>query len=405
MAARAENEPNLKVSSAVEKLYDVYPFPPETLLDEEPLGYNWRWHYPTVYSFCTNISPPASTQPLRILDAGCGTGESTSYLAFLNPEAEITAIDLSSGALKVAKERLDRSLPSANSRVDFIHKSIFDVNDIDGEFDYINSVGVIHHTPDPKKALNALAGKLKPGGICHIFVYAKNGRWEISLMQRAIKLLRMGDKNFENGVQLGRDIFETLPEENRLKLREKTRWAQENKKDATFADMYLHPCEVDYDVTTLFELIDQSGLEFLGFSNPANFNLERIFKDENLLNKARNLPIREQFELIELLDPESVTHFEFFLTKPPFKKTSWDDDGKLAKANAVLSTCITGWPSSVLLDRDYSPIMLKEKESAFLKHIEQNGNVGEAANHSQLPMNDVRELISRSVLIIQQPEP
>lgn len=109
--------------------------------------------------------------------------------------------------------------------------------------------------------------------------------------------------------------------------------------------MYLHPQEVDYDIESLFELIDESGLEFLGFSNPGAFNLERIFKgNKELLDMARGLPMREQYQLIELLDPESVTHFEFFLTKPPFQRIDWSSDEKLAAANAQLSACTTGWP-------------------------------------------------------------
>lgn len=403
MVARAENEPDVRISSAVERLYDAYPFPPETLLDEAPLGYNWRWHFPTVHAFCANIAPKNSAP--RILDAGCGTGESTAYLAYLNPDSNIVAIDLSSTALDVAKERMERGVPDANMRVEFVHKSIFDVSDIAGEFDYINSVGVIHHTPDPDRALRALAAKLAPGGIVHIFVYAKHGRWEISLMQRAIRILRGGKySQFEDGVRLGRDIFAALPEGNRLKQRERDRWEQENKKDATFADMYLHPHEVDYDMESLFRLIHQSGLEFVGFSNPTNFNLERLLKaDPELLASARKLPLREQYELVELLDPESVTHFEFFLTKPPFHPVDWSDDQKLKEANGRLSTCVTGWPSTVLLDRDYVPLMLTEDDSSFLKHIVNNGNIGDAVAHSGLSTNGVRALIQKSVLLVEQP--
>lgn len=401
MAARAENEPNLKISSAVERLYDAYPFPPETLLDEAPLGYNWRWHFPTVHAFCAGIGPKNKSP--RILDAGCGTGESTTYLAHLNPDAKVMAIDLSNEALSVAKERLERSVPDAASRVEYIHKSIFDIGDIPGQFDYINSVGVIHHTPDPARALRALADKLAPGGLCHIFVYAKHGRWEISLMQRAIRLLRGSEHTkFEDGVRLGRSIFAALPDGNRLKARERDRWEQENKKDATFADMYLHPQEVDYDVEALFQLIDQSGLEFIGFSNPAAFELERIFKgNAELLEMARGLPIREQYQLVELLDPESVTHFEFFLTKKPFEVTDWEgEDDRLKGSKAELSTCVTGWPSNVLLDRDYAPVMLSEEESQFLRHIVENGNIGDAVEHSGLSMDSVRSLITRSILFV-----
>ena len=173
------------ISQAVEQLYDTYPFPPETLLDEPPLGYNWRWNWPVAYGFCTGQKP--KTQAIRILDAGCGTGVGTDYLVHLNPEADVTAIDLSGGALEVAQERCQRS---GSDNVTFHHLSIYDVGQLEGEFDLINCVGVLHHLPDPIRGIQALASKLAPGGLFHIFVYAELGRWEIQLMQKAIALLQ-----------------------------------------------------------------------------------------------------------------------------------------------------------------------------------------------------------------------
>lgn len=403
MVAKPENEPDAKISSTVERLYDTYPFPPETLLDEAPLGYNWRWHYPSAFAFCTGRLPLPLSRPLRILDAGCGTGESTSYLVHLNDGAEVTAIDLSSGALDVAKERLQRSLPDHVSRCNFVHKSIFDVAELDGTFDHINCVGVVHHTPDPLRAIRALAEKLKPGGILHIFVYAVNGRWEISLMQQALRILQNGSTNFEEGVQLGRQVFAALPDGNRLKVREEQRWAQENAKDATFADMYLHPQEVDYDVNSLFDLIDRSGLQFLGFSNPRTWDLGRILgSDDDLLQRATELPERERFRLVELLDPESITHFEFFLAKPPLERFDWKDDTVLRAAKACLSECVTGWPSKVVMDRDYFPVMLSDHEHDFVTKVVESDviTVGPAADHAQLPLDGVRDLVRKGVILL-----
>lgn len=409
MVARPENEPDAAVSASVERLYDTYPFPPETLLDEAPIGYNWRWHYPSAFAFCSGRSPPPSSSAdrLRILDAGCGTGESTTYLVHLNPEAEVVAIDLSDGALDVARERLDRSVPDGKERCTFIHKSIFDAGELEGQFDHINCVGVVHHTPDPLRAVRALADKLKSGGILHIFVYAIHGRWEISLMQKALKLMQKGKTNFTDGVRLGRAVFDALPDGNRLKVRENNRWAQENKKDATFADMYVHPQEIDYDIPTLFELIDGSGLDFLGFSNPRTWDIKRVLgNSEDLVELSEGLPEREQYRLVELLDPEAVTHFEFFLGKPPMKRFDWSDDTELAAASAAMSECITGWPSKVVMDRDYYPIELSDGEHVFVQQIKANPtmSVGAAAQVAGLSMDGVREVIKKGVVLLSPNE-
>jgi SAM-dependent methyltransferase len=187
------------VTNTVADLYNTYPFPPEPLTDDAPPGYNWRWSWDAAYNFCAGTI--CDRPSLRILDAGCGTGCSTEYLVALNPGAEITAIDISPGALEVAKERCQRSV---NGGATFKHLSLFDADQLEGEFDLINSVGVLHHTADPARGLKALADKLAPGGIMHIFVYGELGRWEITLMQEAIALLQ-GDKrgDFKDGVAIG----------------------------------------------------------------------------------------------------------------------------------------------------------------------------------------------------------
>lgn len=404
MVAKPENEPDAAVSASVEALYDRFPFPPETILDEPPIGYNWRWHYPSAFSFCAGYLPELGRK-LRILDAGCGTGESTSYLVHLNPDAEIVGIDLSNEALKVAQERLQRALPDQTHRAQYIHKSIFDVAELQGQFDLINCVGVIHHTPDPLRALRALASKLAPGGIMHIFVYAKNGRWEISLMQEALRLLQHGQRNFDDGVRLGRAVFDALPDGNRLKVREQTRWAAENQRDATFADMYCHTCEVDYDVHSLFNIIDASGLDFIGMSNPRTWDLAKLLgNNPELLERAESLSQREQYRLVELLDPESITHFEFFLSKPPFPTTDWADDSELCAAMPSIAKCISGWPGMWVLDRDYFPVALTDDEHALLQAIQDDStlNVGAVINKLGTNIEVVRQLARKHILLLSK---
>ncbi|MBC6435562.1 SAM-dependent methyltransferase, partial [Nostoc sp. HG1] len=67
---------------------------------------------------------------------------------------------------------------------------------------------------------------------------------------------------------------------------------------------------IDYNIETLFELIDASGLEFIGFSNPSFWDLERLLgKAPELVERSQELSDRQLYRLIELLDPE-VTHYE-----------------------------------------------------------------------------------------------
>ncbi|MFM6356608.1 MAG: class I SAM-dependent methyltransferase [Planktothrix sp.] len=394
-----------EVSSAVKRLYDTYPFPPDPLLDEPPPGYNWRWCWPVAYGFCTGQKP--KHLDIRILDAGCGTGSSTEYLINLNPTASVLGIDLSEGAIQTAKERCRRSGISTpgTPTPEFRRLSLYDVTQLEGQFDFINCVGVLHHLPDPIRGIQTLALKLAPGGLMHIFVYAELGRWEIQLMQKAIALLQ-GNKqgDYKDGVKMGRQIFEALPENNRLVKYESQRWGLENQRDECFADMYVHPQEIDYNINTLFELIDASGLEFIGFSNPNYWNLERLIGNSpELLERSRALSDREQYRLIELLDPE-ISHYEFFLGRSPLPRNTWSNEQGLLAAIPERSPCMNGWPSQHLFDYNYQIISLSDAEFEFLKACDENTDsprtVGELLAETQLDLEGVRSLQARQLILL-----
>lgn len=388
------------VTVAVQTLYDTYPFPPEPLSDHPPLGYNWRWSWPAAYSFCTGRNP--NTQTIKILDAGCGTGVGTEYLAYLNPEADITAVDLSPGALSIAQERINR-LGSKN--VTFHQASLLDDSlDLPGPFHLINSVGVLHHLVDPQRGLANLAKQLRPGGIFHIFVYAELGRWEIKLMQEAIQILQGNQRgDYRDGVNLGRQIFAALPDHNRLKQRETERWAVENVRDECFADMYVHPHEVDYRIPSLFSWLETTDLEFLGFSNPATWQLERVLgKNPELCQRAAQLSRKEQYRLIELLDPSSITHYEFFLGRPPLPNYTWTEPTELLEAIPTLHPCLDGWPGNCLFNSFYDLIHLSDAEMAFLQACQGNKaqSVAQLLNQSSLTLADIYSLWQRYLILL-----
>lgn len=393
------------VSAAVAKLYNTYPFPPDPILDEPPPGYNWRWNWSAAHSFCTGRKP--KRQDVRILDAGCGTGVSTEYLGHLNPEAAVTGIDLSAGALAIAKERCETS----GTKATFHHLSLFDIDQLPGEFDLINCVGVLHHTPDPIGGIQALASKLAPGGLLHIFVYGELGRWEINLMQQAIALLQ-GDKrgDYKDGVAVGRKLFATLPEDNRLRQRETERWAWENQRDECFADMYVHPQEIDYNVNTVFDLIDASGLEFIGFSNPQMWNATRLVGgDDDLVQRTAALSDRQRYRLIELLDPSAVTHYEFFLGRPPITRQDWRSDEELLAAVPEPSPCIQGWQDSPqFFNADYQIVKLEDSAWQFLKGCSANPDAGQSVaqvlSATGANLADVRSLQQQHIIVLTPAE-
>jgi SAM-dependent methyltransferase len=391
----------------VARLYDTFPFPPDPVLTSAPPGYNWRWSWASAYGFCTQGIYPSNTTPL-ILDAGCGSGVSTEYLAHLNPTAKIVAIDISAGTLAVAKERIHKTVDK-DRNIQFHQLSIFDIDQIAGKFDLINSVGVLHHTPDPLKALQSLASKLNEGGLLHIFIYAEIGRWEIRLMQSAINLLQKGagitTDDFAKRVELGRSIFAALPPDNRLVKREQTRWAMENQRDECFADMYLHPLEVNFNIDSLFSLIERSSLEFVGFSNPEVWSLERLLgNDPQLLEYAQKLTPQQKYRLIELLDTD-IAHYEFFLSKTPLPQLPHHDRDYLLKSIPLIHPCIDGWQSKTLFDMNYKVIHLSEVEYQFMEKCNGTLTLREILSSSdQFHYQLALTLIDKKMILLKLPD-
>ncbi len=385
----------------VQKLYNTYPFPPDPLLDEPPPGYNWRWNWITAYNFCTGRKP--LRHDVRILDAGCGTGVGTEYLIHLNPKAEIVGVDLSEKALSIAQERCQRSGVASKHQapITFKQLQLENATELSGEFDLINCVGVLHHLPEPHKGIKALAQKLAPGGIFHIFVYAELGRWGIQLMQEAIAIIQGEQKgDYQDGVKVGRQLFTNLPENNPLVKYEKAHWSLENQRDECFADMYVHPVEFDYNIKTLFELIDASGLDFVGFSNPDYWQIERLIdKCPDLIERTKNLDERSLYRLIELLDP-TLSHYEFFLSKPPLIKYDWSDDEQLKTAIAEVNPCLNGFPSASIFNPDYQLVKLSESELAFMQACDGSSNIGNILANMDFDLAKVRALQKRQLIIL-----
>jgi hypothetical protein len=164
--------------------------------------------------------------------------------------------------------------------------------------------------------------------------------------------------------------------------------------------MYVHPQEIDYNIDTLFELIDASGLEFMGFSNPEFWQLKRLLaKAPELIDTAEKLSDRQRYRLIELLDPE-VTHYEFFLGRSPITKLDWSEDEDLLKAIPEISPCLEGFPSQCLFNGDYQIVNLSPTELEFMQSCNSNLTVAEILVTVQLDLDKVRELLNQQLILL-----
>ena len=392
--------PSDVATPVVSAFYDRFPYPGDPLQDGPPPGYNWRWCHESVLAFVQGGLKSRDSNPgsIRILDAGCGTGVSTDYLCHLNPGAEVLAVDISAGALDVARERLRRS--GGAEQVQSLRqeqRSLLDLDD-EGCFDYINSVGVLHHLRDPLAGLKALGQRLAPHGLLHLFLYADAGRWEIHRTQKVLELLEAGVG--ADGLRLGRELLSELPETNRLRRTHEQRWAIDTHADANFADMYLHPQETSYDLERLMALIGSSGLYFAGFSNPSVWDPARLLKGD-LLSRAQSLPPSDQWALVEQLDPD-ISHFEFFVSAQPVHPFCWENEETLLQACGRRQSCLWGWPSKSMLGPDFEPISISDEELSLLRLVDENPDVPLGIlSGDQTTASLARGLMSKKLLLLK----
>jgi len=141
-------------------------------------NFGWQWTHFTQADEKYNEQFLGWIQPVKpdffrdkiILEGGCGKGRHTSLAANWGAK-EVVGIDLS--AAVESAFQATRHLPNAHVVQGDIFKLPFK-----RAFDYAFSVGVLHHTPDPKKAFVSLAGKVKKGGAISAWIYgAENNEW------------------------------------------------------------------------------------------------------------------------------------------------------------------------------------------------------------------------------------
>jgi SAM-dependent methyltransferase len=101
-----------------------------------------------------------------VLDAGCGGGRYARLLG--RHGARVVGVDLSSAVDKAAE--LCAELPD----VAIVQADLLDLPVAEDAFDLVYSIGVLHHTPDPRRAFAQIARRVKPAGRLAVWLYRRN---------------------------------------------------------------------------------------------------------------------------------------------------------------------------------------------------------------------------------------
>ncbi len=109
---------------------------------------------------------PEDLRGKLVLDAGCGGGR---YARLLGEHgANLVGVDLSAAVEKAA------TLCAPFPNVAIVQADLLDLPLADASFDAAFSIGVMHHSPDPRRAFAQVARKVKPGGRLAVWLYRRN---------------------------------------------------------------------------------------------------------------------------------------------------------------------------------------------------------------------------------------
>lgn len=248
---------------------------------------------------------------LRVLFAGGGTGDGCIMLAQqlkdAGIEAEITHLDMSAAAQKVAAERAAvRGLA-----ITFVEGSLLQVERLaPGPYDYIDCCGVLHHLDDPAAGLAALRSVLARGGGMGLMVYGRIGRSGVYDVQDALRLLSPEAEAPPARLTVAKRLLPGLPATNRLRRNEAVTDHLVGGDSGIF-DLLLHSRDRAYDIEGFVDLIEDGGLGVTALIEPARYQPETYLTDPQLRRIAAGLPPRERAMLAERLAGNIARHVAY----------------------------------------------------------------------------------------------
>ena len=113
----------------------------------------------------------------KVLEIGCGIG--TDTINFARAGATVTAVDLSSASLDLARQRA--KVYDLEHKITFYQADAEQLSEVvpAEQYDLVYSFGVIHHTPHPERVIDQIKRYyLAPGGTLKLMVY-NHRSWKV----------------------------------------------------------------------------------------------------------------------------------------------------------------------------------------------------------------------------------
>jgi len=293
----------------IRKQFDSAPYPNRPLDKSPKDDVNALYIHNIVTSYYLRNQKVIDSKDKVILDAGCGTGYKSLMLAEANPGAKIVGIDISEESVKLARKRLEYH---GFDNAEFHVLSIYDLDKLDHQFDYINCDEVLYLLPDIAVALQAMKAVLKSEGIIRSNLHSSIQRFSFFRAQKIFTIMGLMDDNpGEMEIGLAAEIMTSLKDNIELKPKiwnHNMNTLNEEEKREEILVNYLLQGDKGFTINDMFSALRGADLEFVKMRNWRQWDLMNLFKEPDNLPAflGMSLPetsIEDQLQLFELLHP------------------------------------------------------------------------------------------------------
>ena len=194
-----------------------------------------------------------------VLEAGCGTGQLSNYLASRGSRT-VFATDMSLSSLKLGQQFKQQN---NIDKVIFCQMNLFRPFFLPESFDYVISNGVLHHTVDPFLGFQSISRLVRKGGYIIIGLYNKYGRLATDSRRVIFRLsgnrftfldprIRAGDLGDVRRITWFKDQYEH-PHESKHSIGEVLKWFRECGFEFTCGVPMVKASDTFSPETKLFE--------------------------------------------------------------------------------------------------------------------------------------------------------
>jgi tetratricopeptide (TPR) repeat protein/SAM-dependent methyltransferase len=206
------------------------------------------------------LPPPFLNGTIRVLVAGCGTGQEPIRIALARDNAELLALDLSRRSLAYGV-RMARKLGVNNIR--FVQGDILQLRVLAEQFHVIECAGVLHHMDEPIIGWRVLVDRLVAGGLLKIGLYSEAARKVVVaareyIREQGLPPTAAGIKSLRTRILRG----EVAPEFAELTA------SEDFYTLSSCRDLLFHAREQRFTLPQIRTALEELGLVLIGFELP-----------------------------------------------------------------------------------------------------------------------------------------